>query len=174
MTEDTTKPCGECGASVYPEHIDSGMARIENGKLLCKHCVEDFEKSSGSSMGGGAAGESDVVEFEPIQMEEDDDDTRPLDMSESRVHGTSGATLVEKAVWDEGKYKRVADANAPGACRVRIFHSRLSEGALEYMNNQINDWLDENENISIKYATSTIGLFEGKHAEPNIFMSMFY
>lgn len=168
MTDQSTSVCGGCGASVYREHIDSGIARHEGGKLLCKHCVEDFEKSNDASAAG------DVVEFEPIQMEEDDEYTRPLDMSESRVHAATGASLVAKAIWDESKFKRKPDPNALGCCRMRIFHAKLSEGALEYMNNQINEWLDENEDINIKYATTTIGLFESKHTEPNIFMSVFY
>ena len=168
MTDDATSLCGECGASVYREHIDSGIAKTVDGKLLCKHCLEDHERSNDSSATG------DVVEFEPIQMEEDDEYKRPLDMSESRVHAATGAALVEKAIWDESKFKRKADPDAKGACRMRIFHAKLSEGALEYMNNQINEWLDDNDDIYIKYATTTIGLFEGKHSEPNIFMSVFY
>ena len=42
------------------------------------------------------------------------------------------------------------------------------------MNDQINDWLDGNDKISVKTATSTIGMFEGKHAEPNLILTIFY
>ena len=75
MADDATSLCGECGASVYRELIDSGIAKEVDGKLLGKHCLEDHERSSDSSATG------DVVEFEPIQMEEDDEYKRPLDMS---------------------------------------------------------------------------------------------
>jgi len=167
--DEATSTCDSCGASIYKQHLDSGMARYEDGKLMCKHCVEEYERSHDSALGGAGA-----VEFEPIQFEGEDDTQVTLDLSESRIHGATSDSLVHKAIWDEGRFKRPLDPAALGASRVRFFHSKLSEGALDYMNNQINDWLDSNEHISIKFCTATVGLFEGKHSEPNLFLTLFY
>ena len=42
------------------------------------------------------------------------------------------------------------------------------------MNEQINEWLDKNPDVTIKFANSVIGMFEGKHTEPNIIMTVFF
>ena len=42
------------------------------------------------------------------------------------------------------------------------------------MMNQINEWLEANEEIVIKFSNSSIGPFEGKHTEQNIIITVFY
>lgn len=42
------------------------------------------------------------------------------------------------------------------------------------MTGQINEWLDANDKIVVKFATTTIGPFEGKHTEPNLIITAFY
>ena len=42
------------------------------------------------------------------------------------------------------------------------------------MVNQINEWLDDNDDVAVKFATTTIGMFEGKHTEPNMITTVFY
>ena len=42
------------------------------------------------------------------------------------------------------------------------------------MEEQINSWLDDNPDISIKFAETTVGTWEGKHSEPNLIMTVFY
>jgi hypothetical protein len=34
------------------------------------------------------------------------------------------------------------------------------------MDNQINEWLDANPEVEVKFVTSTVGVFEGKMREP--------
>ncbi len=173
MAKDVTAPCQECGASVYPEHIESGKAQYEGGKLLCPHCVADFEKEKESKKTTYA---SDNIDLSPISF----DDPDPTDMSESkadltesRIHGFSDDKFGSHG-WDDSKFKRKLDANAECAIRCRIFHAKLSDGALLFMNDQINEWLDESPDISIKFASSTIGILEGKHAEPHLMLTLFY
>lgn len=157
--------CEECGASVYREHLDSGIARYESGKLLCSHCVSEYERSHDVSSGGAAA------EFAPIELDEDEDDSAGTDMSSTRVHSLTGSTL---GAGLQTQFKRALQPKSPYASRCRTFHCRLSDGAVDFMTNQVNEWLDENEDVSIKFATSTIGLFEGKHTEPNLILTVFY
>jgi hypothetical protein len=159
--------CQGCGASIYRQHIDSGIARYEGGKLLCSHCVIEYEQAH-----DGEADES----FAPIEFDggEEDEEEIKVDLSKSRIHSASTATLGRAGGWDDAKFARQLDTRAISATRCRTFHSKLSEAALDFMNNQINEWIDNNPNINIKFATSTIGIFEGKHAEPNLILTLFY
>ena len=161
---DVSGTCTSCGSSIYRQHLDSGIARYEHGKLMCAHCVAEFEASH--------AGEKDA-EFEPIELDTGDEELK-VDLSQSRIHSASSATLGRAGAWDDKKFKRPLDTRAISATRCRTFHAKLSEAALEFMNNQINEWIDSNESINVKFATSTIGTFEGKHAEPNVILTLFY
>lgn len=170
-----TTTCESCGASVYPEHLDSGIARYENGKLLCSHCVKDYEREHGSDGTGKAEA------FEPIQLESDDVDSSDsvgsgtTDMSSSRIHGMSESTLGHRdGADDESRFKRQLDPSSPFATRCRTFHCKLSDGAIEFLNMQINEWLDKHTDIAVKFVRSDIGMFEGKHKEPNLILTLFF
>ncbi len=160
--------CEQCGASVYQEHLDSGIARYEADKLLCAHCVVEFEQSHDAAAGGV------VDDFAPIELDDDGNDEKAAttDMSSSRIHTLSSATLGHGHA--ETQFKRPLQPNAAAATRVRTFHCRLSEGAIEFMSNQINEWADQHDDLTIKFVTSTIGMFEGKHTEPNLILTVFY
>ena len=165
MSDEITSTCGECGASIYKQHIDSGIARYEGGKLLCAHCVEEYEQAHDRASSGVAEA------VESISLEEETD----LTVKSGTQISYSGATLGQRSQKDEDGFKRKLTPGAGGATRCRIFHAKLTDGALSFMGDTINDWLDEHPDIAIKHVTSTIGIFEGKvHAEPNLILSLFY
>ena len=168
MTDDIHAQCEECGASIYKQHLDSGIARYEDGRMLCAHCVTEFEKSHDATAGGI------TEDFEPIELEGFDDHVEVDTSQSSRIHSASAATLGVSRGWDDSKYTRTVDPASIAATRCRTFHSKLTEAALEFMDDQINDWLDKHDHVHVKFATSTIGIFEGKHAEPNLILTMFY
>lgn len=159
--------CDVCGASIYKEHLEQGIARHLDGKLRCPPCLLDYEKEEAdlSASGKGA--------LAPIEFDDDDDGDR-ADLSSSRIQSSSTAILGAGHGWDDSKYKRPLDTRSIAATRCRTFHSKLTASALDYMSELINDWLDENENITIKFSNSTIGIFEGKHAEPHVVLTLFY
>lgn len=163
MTDEVANQCSGCGASVYRHHLDSGIARYQGGKLLCAHCASDAEKSN-----------ADDGDLEFISLENEDSYAGvSADMSKSRVMA-SVQTMGRGSGWDDSRFKRPLQPGIEGGTRCRTFHSKLSEPAIEFMNSQINDWVDRNEDVVIKFATSTIGVFEGKHAEPNLILTVFY
>lgn len=167
--EDDHSVCEKCGATVYREHLEQGIARYADGKLLCPPCLTEFEKEE------EAAAASGVGALAPIAFDDDDDDDEvELDMSSSRIHSASTATLGVAQGWDDSQWKRPIDPRAITATRCRTFHAKLTDSALEYMNEVINAWLDKNDSIAIKFAVSNIGIFEGKHAEPHVIVTMFY
>lgn len=162
MNNEDVSVCEECGASVYKEHIESGIAGRHNGKLLCSHCMAENEGEGG-----------DLDDMAPIEFDDSDDDAGTTDMSSTRIHTATGAER-EGGAKDDSEYSRPLNPNGTGASRCRMFHCRISQGAVDFMVNQMNEWLDENEDVTIKFSTTTIGLFEGKHTEPNLITTVFY
>jgi len=169
MTDEVTSPCAECGASVYKQHIESGIARYEGGRLLCSHCAEEFEKSHDGS--------GDDAAFAPIEFDDSEDETSldaAEEMSSSRIHGATQSRMGQASAWDESRFSRPLQPTIAGGTRFRMFHCRLSEGAMEFMTGQINDWLDANKDVVVKFTNSVIGPFEGKHTESNLIVTVFY
>lgn len=151
------KTCQGCGATVYPEHISSGKAGYWQGKLYCPICMEEAKSSTTS-----AAAE----EEEPIQL---------IDEEEMSGESKIKSLAAEKtSVFDESKLKRPLNKTGMGATRLRIFHSKMSDGAIDFMVKTINEWIDSNEDIEIKMVQSHVGVWEGKHAEPHLILTVWY
>lgn len=164
-TEEVMSTCDGCGASVYEQHLKNGIARKVDGRLLCAHCVAELKEA------GGDVGEGSEDELAPIELD-DDDGHATTEMTSTRIR-TAESILGDKA-WDDEKHKRPLDPGGAGASRCRTFHCRISQGAIDYLNDQINEWLDQNKDITIKSSNTVIGMFEGKHTEPNIILTVFY
>ena len=168
-----TSTCESCGASVYPEHLDSGIARYEGGKLMCSHCIAEFEAESG---GTGKVDALETIVLESDEMDSSDSvSSRTTEMSSSRIHGMSESTLGHHDDADDAsRFKRPLDPKSPFATRCRSFHCKLTDGALEFLNMQVNEWLDKNTDIAVKFVRSDVGMFEGKHKEPNLILTLFF
>jgi hypothetical protein len=72
------------------------------------------------------------------------------------------------------QWKREVNQTGFGAVRMRSFHGRLSDQGLGYLDDAINEWLDENPEIEIKFVTSNVGVFEGKMREPALILNVWY
>ena len=57
--EEQLGSCSDCGATIYPEHLERRVAEHWEGKLLCPFCLR--EKRSASAMGTAAVGGSAVA-----------------------------------------------------------------------------------------------------------------
>ena len=71
------------------------------------------------------------------------------------------------------QFKRPLNADGSGATRCRLFHSKIAVASLEFMEHQINEWLDA-EKIEIKHVSQIIGTMEGKRPEPNLMVIVWY
>lgn len=169
MAEDL-KSCQECGASIYQEHLDRGLAGFVAGKLLCSVC-----RAKALGVGGvgaapaakGAAPASAPGE-ESFQLVDESEVTTAVKSSSAQAQSAFGSRK------DDSQLTR-ALSHERNASRCRIFHTKITEGALVYLNDQINEWCDKNPDIEIKFATSTVGGFEGKqHVEQHLIMALFY
>ncbi len=171
MTDRGHSVCEACGATVFAETIDTGVARYEGGKLMCKVCVEEYERAH------EGRGQEEGYALGPIEFEGDeapDDAVETAMESSGSTIAYTGQALGSIGAHDESKYQRPLDPNAQAATRCRTFHCKLNDAAAEYMNNAVNEWADTNPEITIKFATSTIGIFEGKTKDQNLIVTVFY
>ncbi len=165
--EEIIKTCDECGAAVYPDHLESGSAGMVDERLLCPVCYREANQ------------EHDEAD-EPIALV-DEADLDPVSENEPPEVKPKIKAFGEDSVFgqlldhDESKYQRPLSANGRGAIRCRTFHAKMTDAAISYMDSMVNEWADKNPQIEIKFASSTIGMFEGKQRqEPHLIVTVFY
>jgi hypothetical protein len=73
----------------------------------------------------------------------------------------------------KSEYRRPVNITGSGATRCKVFHSKIAPGPMEFLEKTINDWVDE-AGIEIKFVTKTVGVLEGKRAEPNLIVMIWY
>lgn len=106
-------------------------------------------------------------ELEPIGLVDELQSDTPA-KSITVVGGAAGGS-VRKNAW-----QRQPNLTHTGAVRIRTFHGKLSQQGLEYLDNQVNEWLDAHPEVEVKSVTSTVGTFEGKMREPALILNLWY
>lgn len=109
-----------------------------------------------------------MVAEEPLALVADDKPPT-AEAPKSKIHGISSVTGLAAHT-----YKRPTNMNKNGAVRMRTFHCRLSEQGVEYLDQTINDWLEQHPDVEVKFTTSTIGLWDGKLKEPTLILNVWY
>ena len=66
----------------------------------------------------------------------------------------------------EQAWGRTPNSTGTGAIHVKTFHCKLTEDALQYMDQTINEWLDSHPQYEVKFVSSSIGTMTGKLKEP--------
>ncbi len=161
MTEEQEmKSCESCGATIYPEHIESGRASYWQGKLLCPVCLNEKKSET--------AGMEVKDEEEPLTLIDE------TEMEQTGVRSIESFAKQKTSVFDESRMKRPLNITGTGATRFRVFHTKISDGAMDFMVNSVNEWLDSHEDIEVKFAQSHVGIWEGKHAEPHMILTVWY
>ncbi len=155
------KACELCGATIYPEHIHSGRAAVVDEKLLCPICLNE-KKSETKAPLNAADGEAGVTLIDEAEFEK----------SGRKVIKAFGGVGQKKM--DETQLSRALQKTGSGATRVKIFHTRMSDGAVEFMVQTINEWIDHTPDVDIKIVQTTVGVWEGKHPEPHLILTVWY
>jgi DNA-binding Lrp family transcriptional regulator len=57
---------------------------------------------------------------------------------------------------------------------VKTFFAKLHPGAINFLDEQITNWLKENPGITIKRTNTVTGEIQGKQSEPNIIITIWY
>ncbi len=122
----------------------------------------------------------------PVEPEKDEsseglglDDTLPIDLAtESAGSSSSSApkiTTFEQKLSNsrhEDSWERSPNATGTGAIHVKSFHCRLTGDSLEFLDRQINEWLDAHPQYEVKIVTTSIGIWTGKLKEPNLIVNV--
>ncbi|MFP4354905.1 MAG: hypothetical protein ACLFUJ_07240 [Phycisphaerae bacterium] len=150
--------------------------------MLGKHGKPDQEDliSLSDSMESVTEGEEAALSrSEEIIAHEEEEE--PLTLIDDEEVGTiaGGIKAFGGADSNMGKghkndFQRKVHRSEHGATRCRIFHSKLAATSLEFMESQINDWLDSDDDIDVKDVGHVIGDMTGKKTEPNLIVMVWY
>ena len=114
------------------------------------------------------------VRVMPPSQEDKAADDIPVagDLPISEASGPAGLTRKITAFgaeeMHEDSWSRVPNTTGTGAIHVRTFHSKLTDDALKYLDEQVNEWLDEHPQYEVKQVATTIGTFTGNVKEPHV------
>ena len=109
----------------------------------------------------------------PIEPAEDNS-VAIVDLPDSAETPSKIQVFGVKNLGADRNYKRQANVTGNGAVHVRTFHGHLSDDGLERMDNKINDFLEAHPEIEIKFATTTIGLWDGKTKDQMLIVNVWY
>ena len=77
-------------------------------------------------------------------------------------------SIGEKDRRHEDSWTRTPNTTGMGAIHVRTFHAKLTDDALVYLDQHINEWLDAHPQYEVKFVTSCVGTLTGKLKEPHL------
>jgi len=114
---------------------------------------------------------------EPIEIDLDGDDA--IDLSEDEPTTTDAPVAPSKITTfgsrqrHEDHWDRTPNTTGQGAIHCKVFHCKLREDALEYLEKQVNEWLDQHPQYEVKQVTACIGEMKTKTiAEQAMFMTV--
>jgi len=101
----------------------------------------------------------------------DDGDTK-MGVSHSPLNLSGGAAVKVPAPTTKERGEKIVSSDR--ITGVKTFFTKLHPGAIEFLTEQINDWLKANPGIDIKRTNTTTGNVVGKKTEPNIIVMVWY
>ncbi len=104
----------------------------------------------------------------PAPRSADPSGEMPLPVEESPLGLNKKITAFGKDRRHEDAWTRTPNTTGAGAIHVKTFHSKLTDDALAYMDQSVNEWLDAHPQYEVKFVNSTIGTLTGKLKEPHI------
>jgi len=122
---------------------------------------------------------------QPAPINKDIDKPIPFDDSNIGEKGVSHAPLdlggtspvqIPKIEMPKTAAKKPTEKIAPTdrIVSVKTFFTKLHPGALNFLDEQITRWLNENPDVKIKRTNVVTGLVQAKKIEPNIIITIWY
>jgi len=103
--------------------------------------------------------ELDAIPLDAVDLDENESE------SKIRTFGGGGEKVAQK-------WKRAPNTTGTGATHVKTFYAKLRVDALEFLDDQVNAWLDENPEFEVKFVTTTVGELAGKTKEAALFLNV--
>jgi hypothetical protein len=105
------------------------------------------------------------------------DDFSPVGLVDSPHPGKETASKIQVygvGAMTEREYHRHANMTGNGACHVKSFHGRLNEDGLQRIDDKINEFMEAHPELEIKFATTTIGIWDGKTKDPSMIINVWF
>ncbi len=105
---------------------------------------------------------------QPAPPKADPDGPLPVAKAIGPSGGANKIRTFGKEQRHEEIWQRTPNTTGQGAIHVRTFHSKLTDDALTYLDQTINEWLDAHPQYEVKFVTSTVGVLTSKLKEPHL------
>jgi len=104
----------------------------------------------------------------------DAENLTPIEMDEpsSSVVGSNKIRTFETRKAHIDHWQRTPNVTGSGAIHVKTFVTKLRLDAIDYLDQQINEWLDNHPEYEVKFVTQSIGTLTGKNTEDALFVSV--
>ncbi len=133
--------------------------------------MDDFESSN--------LGDENFDNSIPLDSGSDDLDVGETNVSHAPLD-LGGSRTVDIPKADTPKPKQVTQKPTENVTTteritgVRTFFTKLHPGAINFLDEQITEWLKKNPDITIKRTNITVGEIQAKKTEPNILITVWY
>jgi len=106
----------------------------------------------------------------------DDSDSGKASVSRSPLSLGGGAKQAQRIETPKIPVKKPTQEITSGnrITSIKTFFTKLHPGAMEFLDEQIANWLKENPGVEIKMTNSTTGEVQAKKTEPNIIITVWY
>jgi len=101
------------------------------------------------------------------------EDDEPISLVGEVSGQVKQSTTLGEQVRSHKEFRWALNLTGAGATRCRIFHSKIADTSLAGLEDQINAWLDSDD-IEVKQVGHNIGTLQGKLAEENLIVTIWY
>ena len=109
----------------------------------------------------------------PIEVALDDGDAGvDLEPPDGQIQASSKIRTFARPSSPTENWRRKPTTNGQGATHCRTFVAKLRPEALEHLDQQVNDWLDEHPDYEVKLVTTSVGQLSGKTPEDALVMNV--
>lgn len=126
--------------------------------------IEDLEEAEGVEEVSGTPmpeGGSAHPEVEAIDLADSDEEHTPREIK-----------MFGPRTRQERKWTRTPNATGTGATHVKTFVAKLRLDAIEHLDAQINEWLDQHPEFEVKFVSTAVGELKGKITESAMFLTV--
>ena len=127
--------------------------------------IDELEEAEPLEDERGPGSATSAAEIDAIDLV--DDDEEEAGSKEIRTFGK------DRRADDDDRWQREPDPRGAGGTRCKTFVAKLRLDAIEFMDEQINKWLDSHPNFTVKNITASIGILKGKEKEDALFLTLF-
>ena len=118
-----------------------------------------------------------LASAQPIEAEGNEEEAIELESDEGPVEAGAPSSKIQiqgvrQSRSHEDNWNRTPNTTGHGAIHCRTFVSKLRQDAIEFMDQQINEWLDAHPQYEVKFVTTNIGPLKGKTTEDALFVTV--